>query len=88
MNEIINVNVSDTSDTYYWDPSWQTWTQPSYSYYTYSATVYLYQVKCPKRACKKMNWMQLNMVTPCKGCGAKLRAIKEEDQADFDIPVG
>lgn len=52
-------------------------------YYDYH--IYLYQVKCPKRSCKTNNWLQLNVITPCRKCGARLKAVNE--QADFEVPV-
>jgi hypothetical protein len=58
-----------------------------YNYtYTWPYTVYLYQIKCPIRACKTMNWLELDKIKPCTKCGARLKAVSE--QADFEIPVG
>src|SRR3989304_4156882 len=55
----------------------------TYSYWTYPATIYMYQIKCPK--CKAQNWLQLDMVTPCKRCASKLKAVS--NKADFEIPI-
>lgn len=87
-DEVLNVSVlENTSDTYQSLTNWTNWYTAPYTI-SWSTTVYLYQVRCPKRGCRKMNWLQLETVTPCAGCGSKLRAYKESTAADFDIPVG
>lgn len=63
----------------YWGTGVSTW---SYPYYI---TVYKYQIKCPVRACKTRNWLEIDKITPCTSCGAKLKAVSE--QADFEVPV-
>lgn len=56
-----------------------------YWWYSTPEYIYLYQVKCPKRGCKANNWLQLDRVTPCTKCGAKLKAVS--DKVDFEIPI-
>lgn len=53
--------------------------------WTYTNTVYLYQLICPKRNCKTSNWCELDKMVKCKGCGATLKAVSE--LPDFEIPV-
>ena len=53
--------------------------------YPYTNTIYLYQIKCPKSSCKKMNWLKLDTITGCINCGAKLKAVSE--QAEYEIEV-
>ena len=80
MEDIINVSVTEPSTTTYGCTG-------TNIYWGAPTIIYMYQITCPKRACKKTNWMQLNIITPCSKCGAKLKAVSE--QADFfEIPVG
>jgi hypothetical protein len=53
--------------------------------YSWGPKIYLYQIKCPKTGCKKFNWLELDKITGCYNCGAKLKAVLEEP--DFTIPV-
>jgi len=61
-------------------------TTSTYPYtYTWTTHIYLYQIRCPKRSCKSLNWLEINKITPCTGCGATLKAVSE--QAEFEIAV-
>lgn len=82
----IGVDTTSTAgdwQKYFTAPSTAQWS-PSYTTY-YTSPIYMYQVRCPKRGCRKMNWMQLDIITPCKNCGAKLKAVSEVPE--FTIPV-
>jgi hypothetical protein len=57
-----------------------------YNWWVYPQTIYMYQVRCPKRGCKTDNWLQLDTITPCKKCGSHLKAVSMK--ADFEIEVG
>lgn len=61
----------------------------SFSFYPYTnystTTIYKYQIKCPVRACKKMNWLELDKITPCTGCSVKLKAVSQV--ADYEISI-
>lgn len=67
-----------------------TWTTPYTTTWTYTNTVYMYQLLCPR--CSTPNWGELDKIIICKGkigrklCSAKLKAIKEV--VDFEVPVG
>ena len=61
-----------------------TWPNNTYWYYP-TTTVYLYQIKCPASKCRKMNWLEIDKIKPCVGCGARLKAVSE--QADFEVAV-
>lgn len=76
--------VTQPANQMYWTDT--TTTSNTFDYtWTYSTKIYMYQVKCPKRGCKKMNWLELDKITPCRNCGVKLKAVSE--QADFEVPV-
>lgn len=87
-------NTNPPGDNYY-SPS-VTGPKSNYWYYdwpntsnnftwTYNHTIYKYQIKCPATKCKKMNWLELDKITPCVNCGMKLKAVSE--QADFEVEV-
>lgn len=86
----IPVDTSSSAFSTYTSPYTTTtnlgWTYtPNYYYWSTPVTVYKYQVKCPKQSCKKMNWLELDKITPCTKCGAKLKAVSE--QAEFEIAI-
>ena len=75
------------------------WSTAGTSTIQWSATVYMYQLTCPK--CNTMNWGQLNTEITCKGklpnrirgrkvveqyCGATLKAVTKK--ADYEVEVG
>lgn len=99
--EVYNVNVSGDPPTL--GNYFSTWPWPQsdnwnnyYSNWTYTNTIYLYQIICPR--CNSQNWGEIDKVVQCKGiipaakrtrkqiCNAKLKAIKEK--VDFEVPVG
>lgn len=83
-NTVHTVNIdtgSNTGGTY----GYYGWGSTTPYVWSYTTTVYKYQVKCPVKLCKKMNWLELDKITPCSKCGAKLKAVSE--QADFEIEV-
>jgi len=43
--------------------------------WNYTTKIYMYQIKCPE--CKAKTFMELETITPCEECGAKLWAAKE-----------
>lgn len=53
--------------------------------YQWKEYVYLYQVQCPKRSCKTMNWLELDKVKECTKCSSRLKAVS--DDADFEVKV-
>ncbi len=57
----------------------------TFDWYTVTSPVYMYQIKCPKRGCKKMNWLQLDKIAPCANCGMKLKAVAEKADAEITI---
>ena len=75
-------NTSTISHGYY-----PTTTAPISNTYWYGNTIYKfkYQIQCPAKTCKTMNWMELDTITPCAKCGLKLKAVSE--QADFEVEV-
>jgi len=74
QNNIIRTGTNTSWDNY---TSGYTW--------TYTTNVYLYQIKCPQKTCRKMNWLELDKITPCNNCGSKLKAVSEI--ADFEVKV-
>jgi hypothetical protein len=68
-----------------YDPNWYIPSTTANYIYSYTYPVYKYQVRCPKRGCRQYNWLELEKITPCYNCGAKLKAVTEEP--DFVIPV-
>jgi hypothetical protein len=79
-----NYNANTVWDTHYcgsWCNHQTTWYYPYYS----PVTIYKYQITCPKRSCKTMNWLELDKITPCTKCGSKLKAVSEA--VDFEVPV-
>lgn len=79
----ISQTITTTNST--WNGT-STFTWPNIYYYTYPSTIYLYQIKCPRTRCKTFNWLQLDTITPCRACGAKLKAVSQT--ADYEIEVG
>lgn len=83
-----NTNIPNSGGIY-WD--WDKWTAPNpnpiYGYftYTYPATIYKYQITCPR--CEKFNWLELDKIQVCatKKCGAKLKAVSEK--VDFEVAI-
>lgn len=64
--------------------NWNDFNNPSYNYLsTWPQTIYMYQIKCPR--CKKFNWAQLEVITPCIKCQARLKAVA--DVPDYTVPV-
>lgn len=62
-------------------------TSPSTTYnWTYTNTIYLYQVRCPRKGCRRYNWLELDKITPCSNCGSELKAVSKKP--DFEIEVG
>lgn len=87
-SDVYSVTIGTTNNTGdYWKPSSTYKLDNSYTNlsYWYPNTIYMYQIRCPKRGCKKMNWAQLDVITPCRNCGARLKAVS--DQPDFIVPV-
>lgn len=91
-------NISTTTNAVnpfrYYDGGYGgTWQQYPYTYYTYpywsypsfQATIYKYQIICPR--CHTNNWLELDKITMCTKtkCGAKLKAVI--NQADYEVPV-
>lgn len=70
------VGVSQTT----W-PLTSSWPLTTY----YGQVIYKYQIKCPVKTCKTMNWLELDKITPCINCQTRLKAVSE--QADFEVPV-
>lgn len=93
-NNVINNSINTGTSTgdlgsfdspSYWPIGTGTYTWPTYYYYNWSSPIYLYQIRCPKTGCKKFNWLQLDIITPCTNCGARLKAVSE--QPDFTVAV-
>lgn len=76
---------STINSTFQFDYDWNKYTWPNTTYWTNTIYVDRYQVKCPEKGCKTFNWLVVDRITPCKNCGAKLKAVIE--QADFEVPV-
>lgn len=78
-----DVEVSDTintSNTYYWS-DYNTYTVPST--FTWTTTIYLYQLKCPK--CRASNWGELDKIVTCKKCSSSLKAVSKK--VDYEIAI-
>lgn len=60
---------------------------PKVTYYPYISTtperIYLYQVECPN--CKTKNFLELEVITPCKKCKKTLKAT--EKLVDYEISI-
>ena len=84
--EVTNTTDTTVSNTYPYYPNTTTTTNP----YTYTwwwgwspTTVYKYQIKCPR--CRKMNWLELDKITPCHNCKSQLKAVSKK--ADYEVPI-
>lgn len=75
-----------TGDTWTWNDATGITTYPYYNFYTWTNTVYLYQVRCPRKGCRRYNWLELDKITPCSNCGSELKAVSKKP--DFEIEVG
>lgn len=76
----LDYTISVPASTNYFNTS----TSSLYNW-SYKEYVYLYQVECPKRSCKTMNWLELDKVTECTKCESRLKAVS--DDADFEVKV-
>lgn len=85
-DNIINTNSSLPSYTYF---DWMNPPSPQPYHYnwisTYPATIYKYQVACPK--CDTMNWLELDKIETCKGnkCKVSLKAVSKK--VDYEIAI-
>lgn len=70
------------SDHPFWNPYNPTSTTNS-MLYTSPVYIYMYQIRCPN--CEVLNFMQLEMITPCKKCKSKLKPTQKV--ADYEVPV-
>lgn len=87
-DSLVSTGTSTTGGGYWSNGVWISpydgyYTSPTITYWQYPSTIYMYQITCPR--CKKMNWMQLDVVTPCTKCKAQLKAVTK--QADYEVPV-
>lgn len=93
---VYDVVVSNTTsngivnwgDNYWWHNCWSGCTCNTYTYkwtYPITTTVYKYQIICPAKGCGTSNWLELDVITPCTKCGAKLKAVSEK--VDYEVPV-
>lgn len=66
-----------------WHP-YINWTYPYWNV-TYPATIYKYQIFCPR--CETPNWLELDKIEVCTKvkCGAKLKAVTQ--RVDYEVPV-
>lgn len=80
---IISIDTTNTTSPV---NNWNYWyyTVPSTTNW-YPNTIYMYQIQCPKKTCRKFNWAQLDIVIDCVGCKSKLKAISEK--VDYEVPV-
>jgi hypothetical protein len=76
-------NTSTTSNSFQFTGSTSAVYPPWYWYG--STTVYKYQIKCPIKTCKRINWLELDKITPCFECGCKLKAVSQI--ADYEIEI-
>ena len=53
--------------------------------YNIPQKIYLYQVKCPAEDCGKTNWLELDKITECTKCGARLKAVSQK--VDHEIQI-
>ena len=84
LNLINQSQTVSTNNTYDWSQVTTTW--PTTYYWSYPYTKYMYQLTCPKRGCKTLNWCELDQTTTCKKCKSQLKAVSKK--ADFEIEVG
>lgn len=77
--------ISNTTNSF-WVGDNTTW--PTYNWPTYwTNIVYIdrYQIRCPRKGCRRYNWLELDKITPCVNCGSELKAVSKK--ADFEIEV-
>lgn len=77
------ITVPNTWDGNYIYPTTTTGTTSTIWYS--GNTIYMYQIFCPKRSCKKANWLQLDKPQACHNCGSILKAVSEK--VDFEVEV-
>lgn len=86
------INTTDQTPTlndFQWtDTTTTTWPWYAYSFYTYpySATVYMYQVFCPKPRCKGVMWGELNHTVVCPKCFSTIKLVREP-KPDYEVEV-
>lgn len=96
-DKVYSLDVSNVSTSFNFDYNGDWWKDTTSPYtiignstFSYTNTVYMYQLICPR--CKTTNWGQVNQVVTCSGkvgrkaCTAKIKAIK--DVVDYEVPVG
>lgn len=60
------------------------WYSPTFTY-SWPTWIFMYQIRCPKRSCKTYNWLEIEKVTPCRGCGSTLKAVLSVP--DYEVPI-
>lgn len=86
-----NIDVTSLSTTsHIGDYNGFTYPSTNNMYWSYSTTVYKYQLNCPR--CDTANWGAVDEIVYCKGkkgrkaCGATLKAVT--NTVDHEIEVG
>ena len=90
MTYEISISPNSGDINPYWDYTTSFPNTTTYYNYSYTATIYMYELNCPR--CKHRNWGEIDKIIECKGkigkrnCGAKLKAVSQI--VDYEVPVG
>lgn len=83
-NESKSITLGNISTTYWNDYN----TVPSNTYTTwwYPATVYMYQIFCPRPRCKGVFWGQIDSIVECPKCKSRVK-ITNSPPPDYEVEV-
>ena len=59
---------------------------PTYTYWPYYTTVYMYQIFCPRPRCKGVFWGEIDKIAICPKCSARIKIINEPPP-DYEVEV-
>ncbi len=82
---ISSITVDNNSAYHYCTYPCSCNTTPNIYTYWYPTitTICKYEISCPK--CSTKNWMELEIITPCKKCKSSLKAVSKK--VDYEIEV-
>lgn len=85
-----NYTIKDSykTDNTSWTGDYWYYTNPTTSTmnWTYTNTVYMYQIFCPKPRCKGVFWGAIDSVVECPKCKSKVK-ITNSPPPDYEVEV-
>jgi len=80
--------VINTTDTATYTGDWWYHNYPMTNTYSwsYTNTVYMYQIFCPKPRCKGVFWGQIDQVATCPKCSSRVK-VTDSPPPDYEVEV-